>query len=169
MELIFLQNIPWSDILWISIGAVFILLGLIGCIAPVIPGPPLSYFGLLMLQLKEESPFSLNLMLILAAITAIVTIIDYLLPVWGAKKFGAGKWGIWGSVLGLIAGFFILPPLGIIILPFFGALIGELLAGKKGMIALKASLGVFLGFLFGTLAKLIVSGYMFWLFVTNIF
>jgi uncharacterized protein YqgC (DUF456 family) len=169
MELIFLQNIPWFDILWISIGAVFILLGLIGCIAPVIPGPPLSYFGLLMLQLKEESPFSLNLMLILAAITAIVTIIDYLLPVWGAKKFGAGKWGMWGSVIGLIAGFFILPPLGIFILPFFGALIGELFAGKKGMIALKASLGVFLGFLFGTLAKLIVSGYMFWLFVTNIF
>jgi uncharacterized protein len=169
MELIFLQNIPWSDILWISIGAVFMIIGLIGCIAPVIPGPPLSYFGLLMLQLKEESPFSLNLMLILAAITAIVTIIDYLLPVWGAKKFGAGKWGMWGSVFGLIAGFFVFPPLGIFILPFFGALIGELIAGKKGLIALKASFGVFLGFLFGTLAKLIVSGYMFWLFVTNIF
>jgi uncharacterized protein len=169
MELLFSLNIPWSDLLWISLGALFIIVGLIGCIAPIIPGPPLSYFGLLLLQLKEDPPFSLTFMLILAGVTAAVTIIDYMLPVWGAKKFGAGKWGTWGSVIGLILGFFIFPPLGIFILPFFGALIGELIAGKKGMVALKASFGVFLGFIFGTLAKLIVSGYMFWMFVVNIF
>ncbi len=169
MELLFSFNIPWSDLLWISLGALLIIVGLVGCIAPVIPGPPLSYLGLLLLQLKEDPPFSLTFMLILAGVTAFVTIIDYMLPVWGAKKFGAGKWGTWGSVIGLILGFFIFPPLGIFILPFFGALVGELLAGKKGMVALKASFGVFLGFIFGTLAKLIVSGYMFWMFVVNIF
>lgn len=169
MELLFSFQIPWTDILWISLGALLIVVGLLGCILPVIPGPPLSFFGLLLLQLKEEPPFTLTFMLILGAITTIVTIIDYLLPVWGAKKFGAGKWGTWGSVIGLIAGFFIFPPLGIFILPFFGALIGELIAGKKGMLALKASFGVFLGFIFGTLAKLIVSGYMFYVFIVNIF
>jgi len=169
MELFLSVSIPWSDLLWITLGALFIIVGLIGCIVPVIPGPPISYFGLLLLQLKADPPFSLKFMLILALITAIITVIDFLLPVWGAKKFGAGKWGVWGSVFGLIAGFFIFPPIGIFIMPFFGALIGELLAGKKGMIALKASVGVFLGFLFGTLAKLIVSGYILWMFVMNIF
>jgi uncharacterized protein len=169
MDVLFSLNIPWSDILWISLGAVFIIVGLIGCILPVIPGPPLSFFGLLLLQLKNDPPFTTEFMLIMAAITIAVTIIDYMLPVWGAKKFGAGKWGVWGSVFGLIAGFFVFPPLGIFIMPFFGALIGELLAGKKGMLALKASFGVFLGFIFGTLAKLIISGYIFWMFVINIF
>lgn len=169
MELSVLLSIPWSDIIWITLGALFIVVGLIGCIVPIIPGPPLSYFGLLLLQLKQEPPFTLNFMLILAAITIAVTIIDYMFPVWGAKKFGAGKWGTWGSIIGLILGFFIFPPLGIFIMPFFGALAGELIAGKKGMIALKASLGVFMGFIFGTLAKVIVSGYMLWMFVVNIF
>lgn len=169
MEFLLFQDVAWTDIIWISLGAFFMILGLVGCIAPVIPGPPLSYFGLLLLQLKEEPPFSLQFMLIMFFIAAAITIIDYLLPVWGAKKFGAGKWGVWGSVLGLIAGFFVFPPLGIFIMPFVGALIGEILAGKKGALALKASLGVFLGFLFGTVAKLMVSGYMFWMFIINIF
>jgi len=169
MELLFATDFVWTDIIWMSLGALFMIFGLIGCIAPVIPGPPLSFFGLLLLQLKADPPFSLQFMLIMFVIAAAVTIIDYLLPVWGAKKFGAGKWGVWGSVIGLIAGFFVFPPIGIFIMPFFGALIGELLAGKKGMIALKASFGVFLGFIFGTLAKLIVSGYMLWMFIVNVF
>jgi uncharacterized protein len=169
VELILSFQIPWSDILWISLGALFIAIGLVGCIAPVIPGPPLSYFGLLLMQLKTNPPFSLEFMLILAGITLAITIIDYMLPVWGAKKFGAGKWGVWGSIFGLILGFFIFPPIGIFVMPFVGALVGELMAGKKGKIALKASFGVFLGFLFGTLAKLIVSGYITWKFIANIF
>ena len=169
MELLFSLNIPWSDILWITIGALCIIVGLIGSVAPIIPGPPLSYLGLLLLQLKSDPPFTLTFMLIMAAVTLFVTIIDYMLPVWGAKKFGASRWGTWGSVIGLILGFFIFPPIGIFVMPFVGALVGELIAGKKGMLALRASFGVFLGVIFGTLAKLVVSGYMFWMFVINIF
>ncbi len=168
MDLFVLLSFNWIDLIWIILGAVFIIVGLVGCIVPVIPGPPLSYFGLLLLQLKSDPPFSLTFMLIMAAIVIAVTIIDYLLPVWGTKKFGGGKGGKWGSIIGLFLGFFILPPWGIFILPFVGALIGELIAGKKGKVALKASFGVFIGFLFGTLAKLIVSGYILWKFVANI-
>jgi len=167
MELLF--NIPWSDLLFIVLGGLLIILGLIGCVVPVIPGPILSYVGLLMLQLKHEPPFTLNLMLILATFTVFVTMLDFLLPIWSAKYAGASKLGQWGSVLGLIVGLFLPQPFGIILCPLFGALLGEFLNGKRGKVAAKASFGVFIGFLFGTFIKVVLSGYMTYLFFTNIF
>lgn len=164
-----LLNIPWSDLLFITIGGLLILLGLIGCVVPVIPGPALSYVGLLMLQLKQEPAFSLNLMLILVVLTLMVTLLDYLLPIWSAKFAGASKLGQWGSVLGLIVGLFLPQPFGIILGPLFGALLGELMSGKKGKLAAKASFGVFVGFLLGTFTKVVLSGYMTYLFFANIF
>lgn len=164
-----LLTVPWYDLLFIALGALMILLGLIGCVVPVIPGPALSYVGLLMLQLRNEPTFSLNLMLILAFLTVLVTLLDYLLPIWSAKFAGASKLGQWGSVVGLIIGLFLPQPFGIILGPLLGALIGEILYGKKGKIALKASFGVFIGFLLGTFAKVVLSGYMTYLFFVNIF
>lgn len=165
MCLTIFSNLPWIDVFWILISAVFILVGLAGCIIPVIPGPPLSYFGLLLLQLISNPPFSLKFMIVLAIITIIVTIVDYLVPLWGAKKFGATKYGISGSMIGLILSFFFFSPLSIFLFPFIGALIGELIAGKKGIFAFKASLGVFFGFFFGTVIKVVLSGYMFFEFI----
>jgi len=121
-----------------------------------------------MLQLKETSPFTLNFMFILGAITLAITIADYLLPFWSAKYFSSSKLGIWMSVVGLLLGMFIFPPWGFIIGTVSGAIVGELLAGKKGALAFKASLGVVLGFVFSTILKVLLSGYMFWKFVTNI-
>lgn len=169
MELLVLLDFAWGDLIWIIIGGAIMLLGLLGCFVPIIPGPPLSFIGLLLLQLKQTPPFTTNFLLIMAGIALVVTVLDYIVPIKGAKKFGASKAGIWGSTIGLILAIFfpILGPIGIIVLPFVGALIAELMIGKKTGKALKAAFGTFIGFLFGTLLKLIASAYMTYEFVTN--
>jgi len=153
------------DTVLIISGILLLLAGIAGCILPVLPGPPLSYAALLCLHFTGKYQFSARFLIIWAIITIVVSIIDYLVPVWGAKKFGASKCGVWGSVIGLVAGLFIFPPFGIIIGPFAGAVIGEMLAGKETSPALKAGCGSFAGFFAGVLFKLIVSGFMTWYFI----
>lgn len=135
--------------------------GLIGSVAPILPGPPLSYLGLMVLQLRESPPFTMRFMLVWLAVTVAVQVLDYLFPLIATKKFGGTKYGVWGSALGLIAGFWF-GPLGIIAGPFIGALAGELLYSGKSEQALRAALGSFLGFLFSTALKLMASALMMW-------
>jgi uncharacterized protein len=152
------------DIIWSVLGGILMVVGLLGCFLPIIPGPPLSYFGLMVLQFKEQSPFSTNFLIVWAIVVVAVTALDYVVPAYGTKKFGGTKYGIWGCTIGLILGFW-LGPIGIILGPFLGALIGELIGGKDSNQAFKAAFGSFVGFLVGTLLKLIVCGVMCWYFV----
>jgi uncharacterized protein len=152
------------DIFLIIAGIVLLIVGLAGCVLPVLPGPPLSYIALLLLHFTGKYQFSNKFLVVWLIITAIVVILDYLVPVWGAKKFGASKRGVWGSVIGLVLGLFIFPPFGIIIGPFLGAVIGELTSGKETGPAMKAGFGSFAGFMAGILLKLIASGMMTWYF-----
>jgi uncharacterized protein YqgC (DUF456 family) len=96
-----------------------------------------------------------------AGITLVVTVMDYVIPVYGTRKFGGTRYGMWGCTIGLIAGVFF-PPWGLIIGPFAGALVGELIGNNNSDKALKAALGSFVGFLFGTLLKLIACFVMFY-------
>lgn len=154
--------------LLITLGALLIIGGLIGCIIPVLPGPPISYAGLLLLQLTDDAPFSTETLMIWLGVTIFVTVLDYIVPVWGTRKYGGTKKGVWGSIIGLIAGIFFFPPIGIIVGPFAGAIIGEMMAGKNSNDALRAGFGSFVGLLAGTLLKLIASAWMAFLFFTNI-
>lgn len=152
------------DIVWIILGSIFMLLGLAGCILPLLPGPPLCFVGLLLLQLLETPPFSTSFLITWALIAVSVTALDYVIPLYGTRKFGGSKYGIWGCTIGLIAGLW-LGPFGIILGPFIGAFIGEYIAQNNSGHAFKAALGSFIGFLFGTLLKLIVCIVMIWYFV----
>lgn len=154
--------------LWIILGALLIIVGILGCILPVIPGPPISYGGMLLLQLTDEPPFEANTLLIWLGVTVGVTLLDYVVPVWGTRKYGGTKKGVWGSVIGLLVGMFFFPPIGIIVGPFLGAVLGEMIAGKQSNDALRAGFGSFVGLLAGTLLKLIASAWMGYLFFTNI-
>jgi uncharacterized protein YqgC (DUF456 family) len=151
------------DILWILLAGLFLIAGIIGCIVPLLPGPPLAYMGFLFVQLKADPPFTLRFMLIWAGIVVAVSLLDYLIPVYGTKKFGGTKYGMWGCMIGLFAGIW-LGPWGIILGPFFGALLGEMINSNHTG-AFKAALGSFVGFLFSTLLKLIVCVIMCWYFV----
>lgn len=156
------------DYFLIIVGILFALTGILGCFLPFLPGPPLNYIALLLLHFTSTHQFTTKFLVIWAIVSAIVVLIDYLIPIWGTKKLGGSKQGVLGSVIGLIAGLFIFPPFGIIIFPFAGAVVGELIAGKDTGSALKAGFGSFAGFLAGTILKLIVSGMMTWYFFSKI-
>lgn len=156
------------DYFLIITGIVFLLTGLAGCILPVLPGPPISYAGLLLLHFTERYEFSGRFLIVWALITVAVTVLDYMIPVLGAKKYGASKAGIWGSIIGLFIGLFILPPFGIILGPFIGAVAGEYTAGKQSNEAFRAGFGSFMGFMGGILIKLVASGMMVWYFIREL-
>jgi len=152
------------------LGLAIIVVGFIGCFIPVLPGPPIAWIALPLMYLTSEGFADINTtwFLILTLLTIVVTVVDYLLPMWGTKYSGGTKAGTWGSTIGLIIGLFF-PPIGIIVGPFLGALIGELMAGQDQKTALKSGIGAFVGFLLGTVAKMVVVfliGYQFlvWVF-----
>ena len=153
------------DILWAILAAICLITGLIGCFLPVLPGTPIAYVGLLLMQLRSDPPFSLEFMVIWLGITAAVALLDYWIPVLGTKKFGGSKWGVYGSVAGLIAGLIFFPPFGIIIGPLLGALAGELLYGSDHKTAVKAAFGSFVGFVAGTLIKVGVTAAMIYYYI----
>ncbi|MDZ7796116.1 MAG: DUF456 domain-containing protein [Candidatus Marinimicrobia bacterium] len=156
------------DYVFIILGVVLMLSGIIGSILPVLPGPPLSYIGLLLLHFTENYHFAPNILITWGIITAVVYALDFAIPAFGTRRSGGSKRGVWGSVIGLIAGLFLFP-LGIIIGPFVGAVIGELSSGKDSNSALRSGFGSFMGFLTGTILKLITSGIMLWLFGKELF
>jgi uncharacterized protein YqgC (DUF456 family) len=149
------------------IGSILIILGLIGCLVPALPGPPLSFIALLILAIAQGfvPPLTSKIIIIMLIATVVVTTLDYIVPAAGAKKYGSSKWGIWGSILGMIVGILYFPPLGMILGAFLGAVAVEMLVGKSSREALKAGWGVFIGTLFGTILKLIASGVMTYYFV----
>ena len=101
----------------------------------------------------------------MAALTIVVTALDYVIPAAGAKKYGASKFGFWGAIIGMILGILFAPPFGMIIGAFIGAVVGEMLIGKQSDKALKAGWGVFIGVMFGVILKLIASGIMTFYFI----
>ena len=138
------------------ISAVILLaLGLLGTFLPVLPGPPLAWAGLLCEYFIPDSTMSIPVLVITFATAVIITILDFAFPAIQTKKSGGTKYGTWGSTIGLIVGLFT-GPWGIIIGPFIGAFIGELINDPDDREkALKSAWGSFIGFLSGTLMKIV--------------
>ncbi|GGG41881.1 membrane protein [Croceivirga lutea] len=147
------------DIALIIIGFLLTLVGIIGSFIPVLPGPPVSWVGLLLLHLTNAVPMNKTFLIVTAIIALLVTVLDYIIPAAGTKKFGGSKAGMWGSIIGLLVAIFfpILGPFGIIIWPFVGALVGELSQNKDQKRAWKAAFGSFIGFLTGTFLKFLIA------------
>jgi uncharacterized protein YqgC (DUF456 family) len=139
------------------LGGLCIAGGIVGSLVPLLPGPPVSYMGLLLLHFTSRHPFSTEFLLLYAALTILVIVLDNLIPVLGTKHFRASPYGTWGSAIGLVAGLLFFPPLGIVIGPVLGAFLGELLRGKGAGQALRSAMGSFLGFLAGTAIKVTLS------------
>lgn len=135
---------------------------------PVIPGPPLSFAGPLILHFTQFAEYNKTLLLILGSVSIIVAVFDYLVPIWGTKKFGGSKYGIRGATIGLIVGLFFGPP-GIIIGPFIGAVLGELSYKNNFNYAIRAGLGSLIGFMAGIGLKLAVSLVITFYFVRGFF
>lgn len=149
------------------IGIILMILGFIGCFIPVLPGPPLAYISLLLLQIGPEKPFSVRMMLITGGIVVIVTVLDYIIPALGTKKLGGSRYGVIGAIVGVVAGLFF-PPFGLLILPLVGAMVGELINGASTDKAFKSALGTLAGLVFGTFLKFSITIFLAYLFFTNL-
>lgn len=147
------------DIVLLIIAFLLMLIGIIGCIVPGLPGTPVAYVGLLIAQATDKVDFSWQYLLVWGIVVVVISVLDYVVPAWGTKHYGGTKWGVWGSTAGVFVGLFF-GAAGVIFGPLVGAVLGELMAGKQLEEALRAGWGSFIGILFGTILKLISCGLM---------
>jgi uncharacterized protein len=153
--------------LWIILGIVLVIVGIIGSFLPVVPGPPIAYLGLLLQQLREPNPFTTQFLVIWVVLVVVSLVLDYVIPIWGTKKFGGSKYGVWGSTLGFLLAFW-MGPWGVIIGPFIGAFVGEMIAGKNSRQSFRAAWGSFVGFLLGSLLKVVLCFVMLYYVIRSI-
>ena len=140
------------------------VIGILGSVLPILPGPPVSYVGMLILYIwgvNTQDDLTSTVMTTWLIISIAVVVLDYIVPSYFTKMTGGSKAAAKASTVGMIIGILFFPPAGMIIGAFIGALIGEMfIEGKEPKHSLKAALGSFLGFLFGTGLKLTASGVM---------
>ncbi|MBW9200123.1 DUF456 domain-containing protein [Bacteroides sp. ET225] len=152
------------DILLIILGVICLITAILGTVLPVLPGPPIAYVGMILFHLTGRIQFTPTQLIVWAVLVVLVQVLDYVIPMLGSKYAGGTKWGSWGCVIGTVVGLFF-SPWGIVLGPFLGAVAGELLGDKDLKYALKSGLGSLLGFLFGTIVKLMLCGYFIWQFI----
>lgn len=149
------------------LAGILLLIGFIGTFVPVLPGAPLAWLGLLLAFFSEYCEISILGLVIAGIFAVLVSVMDNFLPVFMTKKFGGSKAAITGSTIGLIVGFFT-GPLGIILGPFVGAYIGELIHNNgKLQGVFKAAMGAFVGFLTGTGIKMVSVLCFVWYFIVS--
>ncbi len=145
------------DTLLSILAVLFGVVGCVGCIAPVLPGVALAYVGYLCLYFCSYSEISVAWLVVFGVLTLIVSVLDYLLPSYMTKKFGGSKAGERGAMAGVLGGF-LFGPIGIIVGPFVGAVLGELIFDNSDkQRALRSGFGSFLSFFVGTGIKLALS------------
>lgn len=137
------------DTLLLFAGFICVIVGVFGSFLPALPGPGLSWIGLLLLYLTKAVPNNYWVLGSTLLVTVSIIILDYMIPSKGTKKFGGSSYGVWGTNIGLVVGLFFIPiPFGFVIGAFAGAFIGELLYDKQDQKrAFKAATGSLLGFL----------------------
>ena len=147
------------QVLFALLGGVALAAGIVGSVLPIIPGPPLVFFSIILISIGYGwETFSLAFLITMGVIAVGVTVTDFLLPNVVAKKRGASRAGTLGSLAGMLAGMALIPPFGLFVGAFAGAVAGELLFGKVRKNALKAGWGVFLGSFLSMTLKLCYAG-----------
>ncbi len=151
-----------------------LVVGILGAIIPGLPGPPVSWVGLLLASLTPWVGCSATLLVVTALLAAVITVLDYVVPSLATKRQGGSNYGIWGCNIGLVISIIGLPfgpqgLLGVIFWPFIGALVGEYIKSREMAPALRAAWGAFLGFLTGTLLKLAYCVALLVIVIVNLF
>ena len=163
------MSVTIEILLWVMV-SIFFLAGLAGSIIPGMPGPPVVFAGALVYGLLTGfAEMGWVMLLVLGFLAAVSQLLDYLASAYGAKKFGGSGWGIWGSLIGGLIGFFVFNIPGMIVGLFAGAVLMELWKGKKDTrAALKVGGGSLLGFMGGMLMKVVFSLLMIGLFLFDV-
>lgn len=145
------------ELFLVLVALLLMILGIIGSFLPVLPGPLTSWAGLLVLHFTEGVELSHTFLVSTLIVAIFIYILDYIIPALGTKRFGGSRAGMIGTTLGLLVGILSPIPFSIIIGPFVGALIGEMIHRNDFDKALKAAFGSFLGFIASTFLKFIVA------------
>lgn len=146
------------DTLFIILALVCGIVGVAGAVLPAMPGAPLSFIGLLLLYFCDGADVSTTSLWVTGIFLAIVSILDYVAPIWLTNLSGGSKQATRGSMIGLVVGLFVFPPWGLILGPFAGAFIGELMESASKGKALRVALMSFVGFVLTTGIKIIYGG-----------
>ncbi len=141
------------DILCAVFSFLLILVGVVGCVVPMLPGPAIAYCGVLALLPSGFAP-STAVCIAFGVACAVVLALDYVVPAYGAKRFNCSRTGVAGCMVGTVAGIFFMP-WGVVAGPFVGAVVGEVASGKRFAASLVGGMGALLGFLCGTLLKVV--------------
>jgi uncharacterized protein len=158
------------DIVLIILGFICCVIGLFGSFLPVLPGPFLSWIGLLLLYFTEKIQMNYWVLGISLILVIVISVLDYTIPAKGTKRFGGTKYGIWGTNIGMLIGFFIPIPFGFVIGAFVGAFLGELIYNSQDKNrAFKAATGSFLGFLASSFMKFVVCLCFIFMYLTIVF
>lgn len=145
------------DTFLLILGFCCMLTGILGSVLPVLPGPGISWLGLVLLYFTNAIPANYWILGITLLITIVISYLDYIIPAKGTKHFGGSKYGIWGTNIGLVLGIIAPIPFGFLIGPFLGALIGELIYDSKNQKrALRAATGSIIGFLASTFMQFLI-------------
>lgn len=154
------------------VSLIIMLVGLAGTVLPVLPGLLLIYLGYLLYGLFTSwQSYGAGTMVFWGVVVAASLLIEYYAGVIGAKRSGASIFGMWGSMVGAVAGVLLFSFPGLVIGTFAGAVVGEMAAGRTVREALKSGKGAIIGFFAGTLFKLVVGlimiGTFIWQILTN--
>jgi len=155
-------------LLWVS-AVLLVLVGLIGSLVPVLPGPVLVFIGLLLASWAEGfARVGLPTLVILALLTVAVYVVDFLAGAYGVERTGASRRAVIGAVIGTVLGLFFGLP-GLVLGPFVGAVIGELTVRRQLLEAGRAGAGAWLGIVLGAAAKMALIFVMLGVFLTAYF
>lgn len=154
-----MTNTP--DIFLVIMACLLVIAGLLGSMRKKFPGTILGYLGMILFHYSGYIHLSLHFFVQWGVIIIAIQGLNYFLPQWGKRRFGGTKKGVWGSLIGLLAGM-ILGKWGLVAGAVAGAAVGEMLAGKKSNEAILKSVGAFAVFIAGTISELIVAGLFFY-------
>jgi len=161
-------HVTWEQIIGLSLALVIMLVGFAGNVIPALPGTPLVLAGAVAHRLYFGPTSASNTVMVFLVVLAVLALtLDFFATMLGAKKFGATWRGAIGAGLGGLVGLFFSLP-GIILGPFIGATLFELLGRKELKPAAKAGLGAVVGLLLGVFGKCSISVIMIVLFATNV-
>ena len=151
-------------LLWI-LAFVLILVGLIGTLLPVMPGALLVFLGMFAGAWADDfSRVGWAVLGVLAILTVLFYVLDFLAGAYGARRLGASRWGVVGAILGALVGMFF-GFIGVVVGPFVGAVVGELLARRGLLEASRAGAGAWIGLVLSIAARLALIFAMLGIFV----
>ncbi|MFD2627258.1 DUF456 domain-containing protein [Oceanobacillus kapialis] len=157
-------------IIWVVIAVLFIL-SFVGIIFPIVPSVLVIWGGFLLYHfVLNNEVLNIVFWIVMVILTVVLIAADIIANSYFVKKYGGSKWGERGAAVAVIIGSFIIPPFGIIIIPFLVVFVIEMIQKRTSQEAFRASLGSLIGFLGGAVAKVVLQLVMIvWFLIVVIF